>query len=220
LEIRRVSKGSCRMPVILLRLSEMDKRTNGRPRKCPHCGSQVLQRWGRVTRSVKDQRDLRAVIYRYRCWECKRTFRDYPESVDGSYYTLRIRQLAALIQTLGLSYRDVATLFSKLGVNLSRMTIWRESQALADRSSESDLDLEGKYFIDKEFVPNVSPKFGVILALDLGRGNRAILGTLNEHNPFEVLSWIKPILEDMGVEVLLIETGYLKDIPVVSAGLH
>jgi DNA-directed RNA polymerase subunit RPC12/RpoP len=72
------------MPVILIRLPEVNIHPNGRPKQCPHCDSQILQRWGSVTKPVKDRRDIVAVLYRYRCQDCKRTFRDYPENIDRS----------------------------------------------------------------------------------------------------------------------------------------
>jgi len=180
----------------------------------------ILQRWGRVTRPIKDRRDLVAVIYRYRCWDCKRTFRYYPDNVDSSNYSLRIRQLAALIQMMGLSYREVAEFFEHLGINLSRMTIWREAQALADRNFEDDEDSGNGFLVDKEFIPNVSPKFGVVVVVDLGQGKRAVLGTLNEHNPFEVLSWMKPYAKDVDIEIRLIGTGYLNEVPSDLAEVH
>jgi hypothetical protein len=70
-------------------------------------------------------------VYRYRCCHCRRTFRHYPEGVDQADQTHRLRKLAALCWTLGFSYRSIATVFDAFGVTRSRMTAWRDVQALA-----------------------------------------------------------------------------------------
>ena len=80
------------MPVILIRLPEVSIHPSARPERCPYCGSQILQRWGRVTKPVKDWRDIVVVIYRYRCQDCERTFRDYPEDIDRSNHARGIRR--------------------------------------------------------------------------------------------------------------------------------
>ncbi|MCK5430614.1 MAG: hypothetical protein KAI94_14140, partial [Anaerolineales bacterium] len=84
------------MPVIWLKLPEIQKPTDSRPHDCSYCGSNILQRWGRVHKPVRDATGLLTEIYRYRCSECERTFRHYPEGVDRSNQTLRIRQIAGL----------------------------------------------------------------------------------------------------------------------------
>jgi DNA-directed RNA polymerase subunit RPC12/RpoP len=198
------------MPVILLRLSKTDKSTETRPKKCPYCGSQILQRWGQVTKPVKDQDDLTAVIYRYRCKKCQRTFRDYPEGMDRSDYTLGIRKLAALIWALGLSYRDIIKVFEDLGINLSRSTIWREGQELVALLDGKKLQNHIQRFrIDKNYIHRVSSKFGIVVAVDFGVGKYTILGTLNEHNPTEVISWLQPLTEDVNIKILQLGTGKL-----------
>jgi hypothetical protein len=64
-------------------------------------------------------------VYRYCCCHCRRTFRHYPEGVDGADQTHRLRKLAALCWTLGFSYRSIASVFEAFGVLISRMTALR-----------------------------------------------------------------------------------------------
>ena len=199
------------MPVILLRLTETKKRTDVRPSQCPYCGSQIFQRWGQVSKPVKDQDDLTAVIYRYRCKKSQRTFREYPEGVDRSDYTLGIRKLAALIWALGLSYRDIIKVFEDLGINLSRSTVWREGQELVARLDGKKLQNHIQRFrIDKNYIHRVSSKFGIVVAVDFGVGKYTILGTLNEHNPTAVITWLQPLIEDANIKIMQLGTGKLE----------
>ncbi len=101
-----------------------------RPRVCPKCGSEILQRWGRVGKPLRDT-DLEAVeVYRYRCAECSRTFRHYPEGVDKADMSVRLRCLAALAWSMGLSLRGVGAIFSAFGegLGIGRMSVWRAVQ--------------------------------------------------------------------------------------------
>jgi DNA-directed RNA polymerase subunit RPC12/RpoP len=198
------------MPVILLRLTKTDSNSLERPNECPYCGSQILQRWGQVSKPVKDPQDLMTVIYRYRCEDCQRTFRHYPDGVDRSDYSSGIRKLAALIWALGLSYRDIISIFEDIGINLSRSTVWREGQELVTRLNGRKLHNHIQRFrIDKNYIHKVSSKFGVVVAVDFGVGKYTILGTLNEHNPLSVKTWLQPLIQDANIRVLELGTGKL-----------
>jgi DNA-directed RNA polymerase subunit RPC12/RpoP len=198
------------MPIILLRLTKAEYQPNERPSACPYCGSQILQRWGQVSKPVKDPQDLRMVVYRYRCEECERTFRDYPKGVDRSDYSCGIRKLAALIWALGLSYRDIISIFEDIGIQLSRSTVWSEGQELVTRLNGRKLHNHIQRFrIDKNHIHTVSSKSGVVVAVDFGLGKYTILGTLDEHNPLSVKSWLQPLIQDTNIRVLELGTGKL-----------
>jgi DNA-directed RNA polymerase subunit RPC12/RpoP len=211
------------MSVVLLRLPEVETSPNGRPRHCPYCGSQILQRWGRVSKTVKDPDHMVAEVHRYRCTDCDRTFRDYPEGVDRASRTQRIRHLAALAWAMGLSCRDVVSIFKGLGVSLSRMTVWREGQALVDQLHElGETVLQTTYSLERIFPHNQPPGYGVKVAIDLGPGKVFVLGTLDEHNPREVRSWLKPLADHMELEVAIMGTGRLNPLlaPPQRGGLR
>ena len=198
------------MPVILLRIKKNNHQTVTRPQACPYCGNTILQRWGRVTKPIKDQGNKTTVLYRYRCEECERTFRDYPSGMGRSNYTAGVRKLAALIWALGLSYRDIVSVFEDAGIQLSRSTIWREGQELVAQLDGKRLKNHVQHFkIDKNYIHRISPKFGIVIAVDFGERKYTILGTLNEHNPGAVLDWLQPIIEDTNIQVLKLGTGKL-----------
>ncbi|MEJ2263219.1 MAG: hypothetical protein P8X95_07220 [Anaerolineales bacterium] len=198
------------MPVILLRLPSIKTTPLTRPLGCPHCGSQVLQRWGRSHRSVYDQHNRKAEVHRYRCSECGRTFRKYPAGVDQSTQTQRIRYLAALAWVLGLSYRDIANFLQKNGIKLSHTTVWRDRQRLLDNvDTRSEEDSSKRYALDTNFVLNISPKLGIVVVIDLGDGKREILGTIDEFNPRNIKSWLESVVDDVNIEVIQLNTNYL-----------
>jgi len=205
------------MPIVLLRLPVIGTTNDDRPRQCLYCGSAVLQSWGQVSRKVQDTQPRRAELGRYRCGECGRTFRYYPKGVDRSAQSDRIRSLAALTWALGMSTREVVNVFQKLGVPLSRMSVWRDGQELLNRMIASkDHEYLRRYTIDRHYIKNVSKKLGVILAVDLGMGKSAILGTLDEFSPKAVKTWLEPMVGDIDIEISLVKTDTLDYLNVID----
>ena len=111
------------MSVVILRRRKTKSHQPDRPTHCPYCGSDLFQRWGEVTKSIKDKDVDNISFYRYRCEMCNRTFRHYPGGIDRSYYSLGTKHLAALIWALGFSYRDIVNLFQEYEITLSRSTV-------------------------------------------------------------------------------------------------
>ena len=99
-----------------------------RPSACPYCGSMYLNRHGLVTKRISDLYVSEVTAQRYRCCDCERTFRHYPQGVDAHDQSHRLRGLAALSWGLGLSLRSVSHLLGALGCELSRMSVWRDVQ--------------------------------------------------------------------------------------------
>ena len=201
------------MPVILLRLPKINTAPLTRPVHCPHCGSQILQRWGKGKRTVYDQRNKTTEVHRYRCSQCERTFRRYPAGVDQSTTTQRLRTLAALAWDLGLSYRDVANFLQRYGIHLSHTTIWRDRKKLLKKledQKENDPDSVIRYSLDTEFFMGISPKLGIVVVIDFGDGKREILGTIDEFNPRRIKTWLETMVDDVNIEVLQLGTGYLR----------
>lgn len=201
------------MPVVLLQLPKTPSAPQNRPRACPYCRSQVLQRWGRVTKPIKDyasNTDNLAVIYRYKCCTCKKTFRDYPEGIDRAGHTRSIRHLAGLLSALGMSNRAIAEIFEGFGVDLSHSTVWREGQVISEKLGNKKISNASEQFtIDKAYIHKISSKFGVVLALDFGGDQYMILGTLNERSPSSVLAWLRPHLQEAGIKAVQLGTGIL-----------
>ena len=112
------------MSIVVLKLPVVKQNTAERPRQCPYCEGETFQRWGRVNKPVKDVRVRNVKVYRYRCCQCKRTFRHYPEGNSRADQTERLRLFAILLWKLGLSHRGSSLILSGLQVMVSFMTIW------------------------------------------------------------------------------------------------
>lgn len=198
------------MPVIVLRIHEIETNENDRPVNCPYCGSQVFQRWGTYSKTVQDANPEVSVFARYRCSACGHTFRNYPPGIDHTKLTLRIRKLAALAWALGLSSRKVVALFKDFGVELSHMVVWRDgTELIAKISDGSNPEIPSRYSIDKLFLQYKGRGIGTSIVLDLGEGKTAVLGKIDEVNHRVVLNWLKPFLQDIDIEVLQFGTDIL-----------
>ncbi len=188
--------------VIWLRLPDVKTSPKDRPRRCPNCASYILQRWGRITKPVRDTHELQVEVHRYRCCDCGKTFRAYPEGVDRSERTLRLRQLAALTWALGLSLEEVVTVFDSFGMKLSRTTIWRDGQAMVARLPEGRrsklvqvLDRDtGETWVDARGG-------SVVIVLELKSGKKVLLEMLDEDDPKSVHTWLEPIALDLGLDL-------------------
>jgi DNA-directed RNA polymerase subunit RPC12/RpoP len=195
------------MSVVLVQLPKTEIVPNGRPKKCPYCGSQILQRWGRVTKPIKDKTDKLVLIYRYRCNDCEKTFRDYPDGVNRSDHARGIRQLAALLSALGLSSRHITEIFGEYGITLSHTTIWRDGKELEERLGGKKIYYFQRFRIDKEDVFQLYSKLGVVIALDFGGDDFMVLGVLNEHSPSKVISWLRPLIQGTEIRTVRLDTG-------------
>lgn len=198
------------MPVVIIQLPESANTPMGRPDRCPNCGSQILQSWGQSPRSLQDIHQTTAEVHRYRCSDCKRTFRHYPPGMDRGIQSLRLRRMAAVSWVMGLSSQDIVELFKDLGVELSRMTIWRDGRDLAKQLCDQDAQIPiKKYTIDPIYLPGVSSRLGVVVVLDPGQGKRIVLGTLDEFNPRHVKSWLDQLTQGTDFRVTISGTDYL-----------
>lgn len=164
----------------------------------------MLQRWGRALKPVRDPQVRQVVVQRYRCATCGRTFRWYPAGVTAADQSARLMMLAAVAWALGLSLRCVALLFPAFGVAVSRMTVWRDVQALAQatvaRPYQGRVRVLG---VDGTGIRCRGETVGVVVAVDLGTGQPLAVELLDERDPQAVQAWLAPLVQQWGVEVLV-----------------
>ena len=82
------------MSIVVLKLPDVKRKTEERPRHCPYCQGETFQRWGGAMRQVRDPRIREVLVYRYRCCRCRHTFRHYPSGIGSASQTERMRALA------------------------------------------------------------------------------------------------------------------------------
>ena len=193
------------MPIVILQLPKVKSKEEKRPHHCPYCQGEVLQRWGKVKKPVIDKRYRRIQVYRYRCCRCRGTFRDYPEGVDRADQTQQLRKMAALFWVLGLSLRGVTTVLAAFEIEICHMTVWRdiqEQEGLVKKKRTWQpvrvLGLDGAYIQgwDKRKHP-------VLVAVDLGTGQLVTVGYVNEHDPRAVRRFLEPLVQRLGVSVIV-----------------
>ena len=206
------------MAIVTLRLPTVKPSIETRPAGCRYCASPVLQRWGGALRAVKDPHVKQALIYRYRCCQCKRTFRHYPEGLTHAHQSQRLVQLAALGWVLGLSLRGTSGILSAFPVALSHTSIWWDVQAL---SAQLKRRLPGQVRVLG--IDGVYPKLAgkeqpTLIAVDLGSGKPVALGAVSEKDWRAVVRWLEPLVKELGVEVMVSDD--LKEFAVAAERLE
>jgi len=192
------------MSIVVLKLPDVKRSTEERPRKCPYCAGITFQRWGQVNKPVKDVRVRNVQVYRYRCCRCKRTFRHYPEGNTRADQTERLRLFAVLLWTLGLSHRASSWILSGLQVRMSQMTIWRdvqgETQKIKKRNHWKPVRVLG---LDGAYVLGWGEKQPVMVAVDMGTGEPLTVGYINEYDPQAIRRWLEPLVHRHGITVIV-----------------
>ena len=192
------------MSILVLKLPDVKVESETRPPRCPACKGEILQRWGGQVRQIRDPQVSSVQVYRYRCCGCRRTFRYYPEGVDQAQRSQRLRRLAALCWTLGLSYRGVASVFAVFGVGIAAMTAWRDVQEQAGLLKPKRIWQSVRVLgVDGAWVQGWGKKRGVMVAVDLGTGDPVAIGYVDEKDPQKVLRWLRPLVKRLGVSVLV-----------------
>jgi len=185
---------------IVLQLSQVKRNKLERPKECPYCRGETFQRWGRQTRRVKDSQIRTVRVFRYRCTTCRRTFRHYPEGVTHAQQTERMKQLAVICWSFGLSYRKIEMILSAFGVSLSRMSSWRDVQAGAEgirrRTQWKSARVVG---VDGAWVNGQ----GVMVAVDLGDGEPLAIAAIDEKDMAAVFRWLKGLTQRHGIGVIV-----------------
>jgi len=207
------------MSIVVLKLPNVKRKTETRPKKCPYCVGNTFQRWGQVNKPVKDVRVRNVKVYRYRCCRCKRTFRHYPEGNTSADQTERLRVLAVLLWTLGLSHRASSLILSGVRVMVSFMTIWRDVQAQAQKvKSRNQRNRVRVLGLDGAYVLGWGEKQPVLVAVDLGTGEPITVGYINEYDPQAIIRWLRPLVQQHEISVIV--TDDLSSYKIVAEKLQ
>jgi transposase-like protein len=192
------------MTIVVLKLPDVKRRTEARPKECPYCNGETFQRWGEVCKPVKDTYCRGVRVYRYRCCQCGRTFRHYPEGTSKADQTERLRLFAVICWRLGLSFRGVSTILSGLRIGLCPMTVWRDAQEQAEKLGKQNQWKRVRVLgVDGEYVLGWGEKRPVMVAVDLGESQPVAVGYVDEHDMQAVRCWLEPLVQRLGVSVIV-----------------
>ena len=192
------------MSIVVLKLPDVKQKKGERPKACPYCAGETFQRWGEVSKPVRDTRCRKVRVYRYRCCGCGRTFRHYPEGTTRADQTERLRLFAVLCWTFGLSFRGVCAILSGLKIRISHETVWRNAQEqgkkLKRRNQWRKVRVLG---VDGAAVLGWGDKRSVLVAVDMGTGEPVALGYVNEYDLHAVQHWLEELKQRLGVSVIV-----------------
>ena len=191
------------MARITLRIPAVKPSPEDRPSSCPFCSHPALQRWGRVSKPLQDPHLRTVEVHRYRCPACTKTFRHYPPGVTPGTQSQRLVVLAALLWALGLSLRGVESLLPHLGVPLSRMSVLRDVRALS-AAVKHRLPRQARVLgVDGCGVRVRGKPQGVLVGVEMGGGLPLLVLPVDEKDPKAVASALRPLVQALGVEVLV-----------------
>jgi transposase-like protein len=192
------------MSIVTLRLPEVKVCESSRPKRCQICGGETFQRWGGAIRKVRDPHIREVLIYRYRCCTCRHTTRQYPSGIDQASQTKRMRALAAIGWILGMSYRGQTSYLSGFGIELGRMSIWRDVQ---ERAKGWEKERHWKPVrvlgVDGAYLRGWGETQAVMVAVDMGTGDPVTVGYLDEKDPQAVKKFLEPLMQRLGVSVIV-----------------
>jgi len=173
---------------IVLQLPEVKRETVRRPTQCPYCKGEIFQRWGLVSREIKDTKVRTVQVSRYKCTNCRKTFRSYPAGVSQAQQSERLMKLCVIMWSLGLSHRSVALILSAFGVSLSHMSGWRDVQ-------QEGKDIRQKLKWKSAHVVGVDGAWlhgkGIMVAVDMGDGTLLSLAEIDEKEKSALRAWLK-----------------------------
>ena len=98
---------------------------------CPYrdCGSPHVRFRQAVPKPVRDLHITAVIAHRDQCPRCGRTFRVYPTGIGPDQTSARLKGLAVLFYTLGMSYGAVAIALGALGCPLRKVAVDTAVQA-------------------------------------------------------------------------------------------
>ncbi len=192
------------MAILVLKLPDVKRKTEIRPKECPYCQGETFQRWGETSKPVRDPRCRTVKVYRYRCCRCGRTFRYYPEGIGRATQTKRLQVLAVLCWTFGMSYRQVSWILSALRIPLCAMSIWRDAQSQAEsiqrRNHWRQVRAVG---VDGAAVLGWGEKQSVLVAVDLGNGEPIALANIDEKELPALERFLTDLKQRLGVSLIV-----------------
>jgi transposase-like protein len=115
-----------------------------------------------------------------------------------------MRLLAAICWLSGLSYRGLVLMCSAFGVEIGRMSAWRDVQEHAAQVEREKhwkpvrvLGLDGAYV---RGWGKIQP---VLVAVDLGTGQPVMVGYVDEKDPQAVKKFLEPLVQRLGISVIV-----------------
>ncbi len=206
---------------IRLMIPDVNAFPAARPRSCPYCEGVILHRHGALKKPITDHRCEEVEVHRYKCLSCGRTFRHYPVGASAKNQSQRTVVLAALMYALGLSCSAASHVLGALGVNLSKMSVWRDAmeagEALRRKRPEGRVRVMGA----DETVFGVKGEEVVVgFVVDSQTGETLGFEVLYEGDGAAFCRWLSAYVENFGARALVSDDNDSYSVAATELGLE
>lgn len=204
---------------ISVRLPKIEPSLIEPPPQCPLHHPQTKRRCtgrhftlhqGLCVKRVRDTKQERVMVHRYRCLKCKQTFRVYPHGVSNDQQSDALKALSVLLYLLGLSYQGVVDLLTALEHPVSVGTVFNNVQAAGKTARRVRRHwLTGQtgrvkvLGIDCTHVKCLTQDTIVAVATNLLTGAPLTIDILSAETALQLEAWIRDLANQLGVEVLV-----------------
>ena len=100
---------------------------------CPYCNSSYIAKNGTRSRSIGDPSVNCAIVQRWICKSCGKSFVQRPEGVSRRHFSDFVVSLSVLLYTMGLSYENTSKILKIFKTPIDPSTIWRYVQMVGDK---------------------------------------------------------------------------------------
>ena len=192
----------------------------GRPRCCRYCGEPYLHSHGPIAKPVRDHELKEALVRRYKCLSCTKTFRHYPSGITNKDQSQRTVVLAALMYALGLSCSAASHLLGALGAEVSKVTVWRDAQQAGEALRRKRPAGRVRVLGADETVFKVKGREVVVGFVVDGLNGRTLgFEVLFEGDGRAFEEWLKPYAKELGAEVLVTDDNDSYSVAAGGLGL-
>ena len=100
---------------------------------CPYCKSSYIAKNGTRSRSIGDPSVNCAIVQRWICKSCGKSFVQRPEGVSRRHFSDFVVSLSLLLYTMGLSYENTSKILEVFKTPIDPSTIWRYVQIVGEK---------------------------------------------------------------------------------------
>lgn len=191
-----------------LRLPEIREDEYVAPQECPYgCGGRYFALHQECRKAVSDSEYAEVTVKRYRCVQCGRSFRVYPQGVTHRPRSQRLRGIGVMLYVLGLSYGGVADALRAFGWQGSKSSVYRDVQAAGEAvgrlRARAPVRRVRVMSADATFVMCRREEVTVAVAVDALAGDVLEVELVDSESAESLRTFLTQLQEQYDVEVLV-----------------
>ncbi len=191
-----------------LRLPEIREDEYVVPQECPYgCGGRYFALHQECHKAVSDPEYAEVTVKRYRCVQCGRSFRVYPQGVSQRPRSQRLRGIGVMLYVLGLSYGGVADALRAFGWQGSKSSVYRDVQAAGEAVGRLRANAPRRRIqvvsADTTYVVCNREEVTVAVAVDALAGDVLEVELVDSESADSLRPFLEQLKEQFDVEVLV-----------------